>query len=109
MATYNGELQDHLGNILHPETEAKCVYIDKEKLNDKILKQALITRQQILETNTIKKILLPTTIINSIYYIDTLTNSTNITTTHGTYNSEKDRIEIDDDAFIRAISFSYIL
>lgn len=110
MAVYTTEMQDYLGNVLHPETDAQAVYhADGDTLDNKILKQALITNQQLLETNTIKKIIFPAALIDSAYYIDTLVSSANTTISHGTYNGTNDRIEIDQDAFIKSISFSYIL
>jgi hypothetical protein len=105
------EMQDNLGNVLHPETEAKYVSTTdgSKTLDDKLLEQALITNQQLLEVNTLKKIMIPSTVIDSAYYIDTFTTTTNVTVSHGTYNGTTDRIQIDDNAFIRSISFSYIL
>jgi hypothetical protein len=76
LATYRGELQDSLGNVLHPETEAKGVYITPipEISGCTTSQDALNTlgnRNQQIETdiNTLKTVALTgntsTTVINS--------------------------------------------
>ena len=76
-----------------------------EALSARDLKQELDIQQLKIDVELLKVVIISG--VNSGSYIEKFVNTDKVTILRGTYNSTRQRVEIDENAFIKAMGFSY--
>lgn len=85
-----------------------CVTVQQalEILSQHNIQQDISIQQMEVDVDLLKVVIVSG--VNSGSYIEKFVNTDNVTISRGTYNPTRQRVEIDDNTFVKAVGFSYV-